>query len=74
MINIDLNSNNPVSKMSLIGSEYSFDEELDKKAIAELMSSSEHDLDMIQNSRTVLKDLAKSFDVLLSNIKSDLGK
>lgn len=60
--------------MSLIGSEYSFDEELDKKAIAELMSSSEHDLDMIQNSRTVLKDLAKSFDVLLSNIKSDLGK
>lgn len=33
MMSIDLNSNTPMSKMSLIWSEYSFDEEIDKKAL-----------------------------------------
>ena len=74
MINIDLNSNTPVSKMSLIWSSYSFDEEIDKKALAEVMGKGEKELMEVQNSFAVLKGLYKPFDGLLMSARENWWK
>ena len=74
MIDIDLNSNIPTSKLSLIWSHYSFDEEIDKKAYSEIMGKWEQELDDAQNSEAVLKGLHKPFDSLWRNIRENWGK
>jgi len=74
MIDIDLNSNTPISKMSLIWSSYSFDEEIDKKALAEVMEKGEKELMEVQNSFAVLKGLYKPFDALLMSARENWWK
>lgn len=74
MIELDLNSNTPMSKMSLIWSSYSFDEEIDKKALAEVMGKSEKELMEVQNSFAVLKGLYKPFDGLLMSARENWWK
>lgn len=74
MIDIDLNSNTPISKMSLIWSSYSFDEEIDKKALAEVMGKGEKELMEVQNSEAVLKGLYKPFDGLLMSARENWWK
>ena len=74
MIDIDLNSNTPISKMSLIWSQYSFDEEIDKKALAEVMGKGEKELMEVQNSEAVLKGLYKPFDGLLMSARENWWK
>ena len=73
-IDIDLKANPPISKMSLDGSLYSFDKEIDKKALFELMTDSQDKLDEVKNAFTVLKDFWISFDSLLVAIKENWGK
>lgn len=74
MIDIDLNSNTPISKMSLIWSSYSFDEEIDKNALAEVMGKGEKELMEVQNSFAVLKGLYKPFDSLLMSARENWWK
>ncbi len=74
MIDIDLNSNTPMSKMSLIWSSYSFDEEIDKKALAEVMWKGKKELMEVQNSFAVLKGLYKPFDGLLMSARENWWK
>lgn len=74
MLELDLNSNTPTSKLSLIWSKYSFDEEIDKKAYSEIMGKWEQELDDAQNSEAVLKGLHKPFDSLWKNIRENWGK
>ena len=58
----------PVSKMSLVDSEYSFDKKIDLKALTELRSDIKADLEAIANGTTILNDFDKSFNNLLSTI------
>lgn len=74
MMNIDLNSNTSMSKMSLIWSEYSFDEEIDKKALDKLTAKSREQLDEVQNSSAVLNGLYKPFDNLVSKARKNWWK
>ena len=74
MLELDLNSNTPISKLSLIWSKYSFEEEIDKKAYSEIMGKWEQELDDAQNSEAVLKGLHKPFDSLWRNIRENWGK
>lgn len=74
MLELDLNSNTPTSKLSLIWSKYSFEEEIDKKAYSEIMGKWEQELDDAQNSEAVLKGLHKPFDSLWRNIRENWGK
>jgi len=60
--------------MSLAWSNYSFDEEIDKKALSEIIWSSSEELEELQNAFWVLKDFGISFDGLLSQIKNSCGK
>lgn len=71
---IDLNSNTPVSKLSLEWSAYSFDEKLDKNALWELFEKNKNKLEDIQNSVTVLKGVYTPFDRLLNQIRSNWWK
>ena len=73
-LEIDLNSKTPMSKMSLIWSQYSFDEEIDKKALSEVMWKGEQELMEVQNSFAVLKGLYKPFDGLLMNARDNWWK
>jgi hypothetical protein len=70
-IDIDLKVNPPVSKISLVWSTYSFNEEIDKQALADILWDSQNELDEIKNSFSVLKDFWISFDTLLSAIQKD---
>lgn len=74
IVDIDLKSNPPLSKMSLIWSSYSFDEEIDKEALWELMNDSENKLEEVKNSFGVLKDFWVSFDTLINEIKQNWWK
>ena len=74
MLELDLNSNTPTSKLSLIWSKYSFEEEIDKKAYSEIMWKWEQELDDAQNSEAVLKGLHKPFDSLWRNIRENWWK
>jgi hypothetical protein len=58
----------PVSKMSLVDSEYSFDKKIDLKALTELRSDIKADLEAIANGNTILNDFDKSFNNLLSTV------
>ena len=60
----------PVSKMSLVDSEYSFDKKIDLKALTELRSDIKADLEAIANGSTILNDFDKSFKGILSSIKN----
>ncbi len=71
MVDIDLNAN--ISKLSLIGSPYSFDETLDSQALAEVMEEGRAELNAAQNSSAVLKDFGKSFDSLLTETRTSWG-
>lgn len=73
-LEIDLNSKTPISKMSLIWSQYSFDEEIDKKALSEVMWKGEQELMEVQNSEAVLKGLYKPFDGLLMSARDNWWK
>lgn len=74
MMSIDLNSNTPMSKMSLIWSEYSFDEEIDKKVLDTVEAEKKEHLDDVQNSVAVLNGLYKPFDNLVSEIRKNWWK
>ena len=74
IVDIDLKSNPPLSKMSLIWSSYSFDEEIDKESLWELMNDSENKLEEVKNSFGVLKDFWVSFDTLINEIKQNWWK
>jgi len=67
-LKIDLDAN--VSKLSLAGSQYSFDEGIDREAISEVKAGAKSELDALQNSSAVLAGLYRPFDSLLSNIRA----
>lgn len=71
---IDLENNTPVSKLSLIGSDYSFDEKIDKDSLWELFEQKKDKLEDIQNSVTILKGVYTPFDGLLTQIKENWWK
>lgn len=74
MIDIDLNSNIPTSKLSLIWSEYSFDEEIDKQVLEKITLENKDKLDELQSSFATLKGVYTPFDWLLKNIKANWWK
>lgn len=74
MLNIDLNSKSPISKLSLLWSNYSFDKEINKQALWELMSESNNKIEEVQNSFNVLKGLYGPLDNLIWNIRSNWWK
>lgn len=74
MIDIDLNSNIPTSKLSLIWSEYSFSEEIDKQILEKITLENKDKLDEIQSSFATLKGVYTPFDWLLKNIKANWWK
>lgn len=74
IIDIDLNSNTPVNKMSLIWSSYSFDEEIDKQALAEITADSTSQLTEVQNAYTILKGAYAPFDSFMYEIRENWGK
>ena len=74
MIDIDLGAKPPLSKMSLIWSDYSFDEELDAKALSRLETESKEALGGVQNAFSILKGLYKPLDNLLYKIREIWGK
>ena len=72
MIDIDLKSNTPSSKLNLVGSTYSFNEQIDKNTLDKLTLQNKDKLDEIQSSFATLKGLAKPFDLLASQIGQNL--
>lgn len=74
IIDIDLNSNKPVNKMSLIGSSYSFDEKIDKQALEEITADSKDQLSEVQSSYTTLKGAYAPFDSFINEIRENWGK
>lgn len=74
IVDIDLKSEMPVSKLRLIWSEYSFDEEIDKNELYNIMWNNKNKLSDVQNSYTVLKGVYTPFDTLLSQIRSNWSK
>lgn len=74
ILNINLKTNPPLSKISLLWSAYSFDKEVNQQALDELMTNSTNELNEVQNSFTVLKGLYKPFDSLLIEIRKSWGK
>lgn len=74
IVNIDINSSSPISKMSLIWSSYSFDEKIDKQAFTEIQENNEEELNDVRDSFSVLKDFGVSFDTLLIAIRENFWK
>lgn len=74
MIDIDLNSNIPTSKLSLIWSHYSFEEEIDKQVLEKITLENKDKLDELQSSFATLKGVYTPFDWLLKNIKANWWK
>lgn len=74
MIDIDLNSNIPTSKLSLIWSHYSFDEEIDKQVLEKITLENKDKFDELQSSFATLKGVYTPFDWLLKNIKTNWWK
>lgn len=74
MIDVDLNSNIPTSKLSLIWSHYSFDEEIDKQILEKITLENKDKLDELQSSFATLKGVYTPFDWLLKNIKANWWK
>ena len=71
---IDLNSDTPTSKMSLVWSEYSFTENIDKQALTNINEESIDKLTSIDNSFTIIKGLYKPFGGFINQVKQDLWK
>jgi len=74
LMKVDLNSDTPTSKMSLVWSEYSFTENIDKEAFTNINEESIDKLTGIDNSFTILKGLYKPFGGFINQIKQDLWK
>ena len=74
IVDIDLNSNIPTSKLSLIWSDYSFDEEIDKQVLEKITLENKDKLDELQSSFVTLKGVYTPFDWLLKNIKANWWK
>lgn len=73
-VNIDLNSDVPVSKLSLIWSSYSFDKKLDKEELSNVMKNNQEELREVKDSFSVLSDFWVCFDTLLSDIQLNWWK
>ena len=69
IIDIDLNTDKPMSKMSLTWSDYSFDKEIDKQALTDIQEENINKLTGIQNSEAVLKGLYNPFNKFINQIK-----
>lgn len=74
LVNIDLNSKTPTSKLSLEWSDYSFDKEIDKQALSELKDNHNNKIETYKNSSAILQGLYSPFDDLLNNIKANWNK
>lgn len=74
MLNIDLDSKNPTSKLSLIWSDYSFDEKIDSKILFDVSSKYENNIRDIKNGFAVLKEGYPSLTNLLNNIWASWNK
>lgn len=74
VIDIDLKANPPVSKLSLIGSNYSFDEKIDESALADILWDNQNNFEAVQNGFAVLKGFAKPFSLLLTQIGEHWNK
>lgn len=72
--NIDLTSNPPVSKLSLIWSEYNFTKEIDTQAVEEVQESFIKELDVFKNSEAILQGLYKPFDYLRNKVRENWWK
>ena len=74
LINIDLNSDTPTSKMSLVWSEYGFTEKIDKQALTNINEASINKLTGVQNSFAVLQGLYNPFNKFINEIKQNEWK
>lgn len=74
MTNIDLNSDTPISKMSLVWSNYSFDKEINKEALTNIQDKNINKLKDIQNSFAVLWGVYTPFNNLINEIKQNWNK
>lgn len=74
LIQVDLNSDTPTSKMSLVWSEYGFVEKIDKQALTNINEDSINKLTDIQNSFAVLQGLYNPFNKFINQIKQNEWK
>lgn len=74
IIDIDLTSDTPTSKMSLLWSSYGFEKEIDMKAMSEINDNCYKEIETLQNSVAVLKGTYVPFDWLLNNIRQNRNK
>lgn len=74
LVKIDLNSGIPISKMSLIWSNYSFDKEIDKQVLSDIQEANINKLTDIQNSFAVLQGLYNPFNKFINQIKQNWWK
>lgn len=74
VVKIDLSSDSPMSKMSLIWSSYSFDEKIDKKTLSKINENSQEQLNDVRDSFLVLKAFGASFDVFLNAVRENFWK
>ena len=68
VLDIDLKSNPPVSKMSLEWSDFAFTDEIDLQALAEMRNDIKHQLESFASASSTLNDFNKSFNTILSNV------
>jgi hypothetical protein len=73
-LKIDINSDTPISKLSLEWSNYSFDETIDKEALSNIMTNSERELWYIDDGLKALNGFWVSFDSLLSETRDSWWK
>ena len=74
LVEIDLNSDTPTSKMSLEWSEYGFTEKIDKQALSDINEESINKLTDIENSFAIFKGLYKPLGGFINKIKQDIWK
>lgn len=74
IVDIDLKSNPPVSKLSLKDSDYSFDKNINIQELQEVMGESTDKLKSLQNSFAILKGSYEPFNGLLNQIRTNWGK
>ena len=62
LVDVELGERPPVSRLRLLGSDYGFDKEIDKKALAEITGDSKEELNEIKKfGFDVLKDFRQNF-------------
>ena len=74
LMKVDLSSDTPTSKMSLVWSEYGFTEKIDKQALTNINEIRIDKLTGIENSFAIFKGLYKPFGGFINQIKQDLWK